>query len=76
MHPSHQLAYEKAEALYRSAHKVHEPRPVGVIDVRRFIDKPELWAEHQIRYKGWGWHATERVVRRARILRAQLNQGV
>lgn len=43
--------------------------------------KPEIWAEHQIRFRNWSWFCTEATVKQARILtnrilRAAQDQGI
>ena len=68
-------ALDLAVDLYRQINKLYD-RPIPTNDVLKFLEHPELWAEHQIRYRGWGYAVTEKIVRRARILRAQYGQGV
>lgn len=68
-------AFDLALDLYRQVNKLYN-KPVGHAAVLEFLQNPELWAEHQIRYRGWGYPVTEKIVRRARILRAQYEQGV
>jgi hypothetical protein len=67
-------ALDLAVDLYRQINKLYG-RHVPTDAVLRFLDDPELWAEHQIRYRGWGYSVTEKIVRRARILRAQYGRG-
>ena len=52
--------------LYRDAFKIDKFDDNSVL---LWASRPELWAEHQIRYRGWGYHATEAVVRNCRMLR-------
>lgn len=52
--------------LYRDAFKIDTFDDNSVL---LWANSPELWAEHQIRHRGWGYHATEAVVRNCRILR-------
>jgi hypothetical protein len=59
-------AYHKLARLYRDAFKVDPASPENVL---RWAESPELWAEQQIRYRNWGWHAVEAVVRNCRALR-------
>ncbi len=68
-------AFELAIDLYRQVNKLYD-KPVGHAPVLEFLRNPELWAEHQIRYRGWGYAVTEKIVRRVRILRAQYERGI
>jgi hypothetical protein len=69
MAPSMTLSLETAlhrlRKLYRDAHHCEPPSDQHAID---WAAKPELWAEHQIRFRGWGWIVTESTVREARRL--------
>jgi hypothetical protein len=58
-------AQHRLRKLYRDAHHCDPPTDEHVIEWAR---KPELWAEHQIRYRNWSWHATEATVRECRRL--------
>lgn len=60
--------------LYKDAHKVpHEPSDA---DVLRWADAPELWAEHQIRHRGWSWEVCEATIRNCRIMRRRARRAV
>lgn len=37
--------------------------------------KPELWAEHQIRFRNWSWYACEATVKTARILTNRISKA-
>ena len=58
--------------LYRDANHCDATSNQQVLD---WALKPELWAEHQIRYRNWGWAATEATVRQCRSLSARVCQG-
>lgn len=60
-----ETALHRLRILYRDAHHCDPPTDGHAID---WAAKPELWAEHQIRFRGWSWHATEATVREARKL--------
>ena len=59
--------------LYRDAFKVQDFDDNSVL---LWANNPELWAEHQIRYRGWGYNATEAVVRHCRTLRKRAEIAV
>ena len=58
-------ALHRLRKLYADAHHCAPPSDQHAID---WAKAPELWAEHQIRYRGWGYIATEATVREARRL--------
>jgi hypothetical protein len=59
--------------LYKDAFHIHtEPSDA---DVLRWADAPELWAEHQIRFRGWSWYACEGTVRHCRQYRARARRA-
>lgn len=62
---SPETALHRLRKLYRDAHHCEPPSEGHLYD---WAAKPELWAEHQIRFRGWSWHATEATVREARRL--------
>lgn len=68
-------ALELALDLYRQIHKLHD-KPVPQKAILDFLERPEKWAELQIRHYGWSYYLVEKVVRRVRILRAQFHGGV
>ena len=64
--------------LYRDAHHCD---PVSNEQVLNWALKPELWAEHQIKFRNWSWFACEATIRQCRIhtnriLRAALLRGL
>lgn len=52
--------------LYRDAFKIDTFDDNSVL---LWASSPELWAEHQIRHRGWSYYGAEGVVRHCRILR-------
>lgn len=63
-----QQALGRLRIIYRDAFKV----PLETVTnnaVIAWAQKPEHWAEAQIRHRGWSWFAAEAVVRQCRILR-------
>ena len=62
-------ALHRLRKLYADAHHCEPPTDQHAID---WAAKPELWAEHQIRYRGWGYIVTEATVREARRLSNRL----
>ena len=62
---SDELSLCRLRVLYRDAHHCEPPTDQHAIE---WAAKPELWAEHQIRFRGWTWHATEATVKEARRL--------
>jgi hypothetical protein len=64
-----QTALHRLLKLYRDAHHCDAPTNQHALDWAR---SPELWAEHQVRYRGWSWHAAEATVREARRLSNRL----
>jgi hypothetical protein len=60
-----ETALHRLRRLYRDAHHCEPATDQHAID---WAKAPELWAEHQIRYRGWSWHVTEATVREARRL--------
>lgn len=65
---SNEACLNRLRIIYRDAFKI----PLHSITNEQVIDwatAPELWAEHQIRYRGWTYHATEATIRQCRILR-------
>lgn len=62
---SPETALHRLRKLYRDAHHCDAPSDQHAID---WAKAPELWAEHQIRFRGWSWHVTESTVREARRL--------
>ncbi len=65
-------AYHKLARLYRDAFHVDPASPDHVL---RWAESPELWAEHQIRYRNWTWQAVEAVVRNCRAMRNRAAQA-
>ena len=65
-------AYHRLSRLYRDAFKVDPASPEHVL---KWAESPELWAEHQIRFRNWSWHAVEAVVRNCRALRTRAAQA-
>lgn len=62
-----QQALGRLRTIYRDAFKV--PLESVTNDaVIAWAQKPEHWAEAQIRHRGWSWFAAEAVVRQCRIL--------
>ena len=60
-----ETALHRLRKLYRDAHHCEPPSDGHLYD---WAAKPERWAEYQIRYSNWSWHATEATVREARRL--------
>jgi hypothetical protein len=60
-----ETAQHRLRKLYRDAHHCEPPSEGHAIN---WAAKPELWAEHQIRFRGWSYQATESTVREARRL--------
>lgn len=56
----HENILLRLRQVYKDAHHIHH-KPADA-DVLRWADAPELWAEHQIRYRGWSWSACESTV--------------
>ena len=67
-----ETALHRLRRLYRDAHHC-DPQSDDL--VLAWAEKPELWAEHKIRFGGWGFIVTEATVREARQLfrRATIN---
>lgn len=63
---THEQSLQRLTALYRDAFRCDPDSPHVVI---AWAEKPELWAEHQLRHRGWSWHACEAIVRQCRIHR-------
>jgi hypothetical protein len=55
----------RLRVIYRDAFKCP---PASDAIVIAWATRPELWAEHQIRFYGWSFHAAEAVVRNCRSL--------
>ena len=51
--------------LYRDANHCE---PASNQHALAWAQRPELWAEHQIRFRGWSWAAADSTVRNCRIL--------
>lgn len=66
---SPETALHRLRKLYYDAHHCQPPTDQHALD---WAAKPELWAEHQIRFRGWSWYATESTVRSARQLHNRL----
>lgn len=62
---SPETALHRLRRLYRDAFHCEPPSDQHAID---WAAKPELWGEHQIRFRGWSWQATEATIRDARRL--------
>lgn len=62
---SRETALHRLGRLYRDAHHCDPATEQHMLD---WAAKPELWAEHQIRFRNWSWHATESTVKEARRL--------
>jgi hypothetical protein len=60
-----QTALHRLRRLYRDAHHCEPPSDQHAID---WAKSPELWAKHQIRFRNWGYLATEATVRECRRL--------
>ena len=60
-----ETALHRLRKLYRDAHHCEPPTDQHAID---WAKAPELWAEHQIRFRNWSYHATDATVREARKL--------
>lgn len=60
-----ETALHRLRRLYRDAHHCEPPTDGHAIN---WAAKPELWAEHQIRFRGWSFHVVESTVREARRL--------
>ena len=67
---SDELSLCRLRVLYRDAHHCEPPTDQHAID---WAKAPELWAEHQIRYGGWGYIVTEATVKEARRLSNRLS---
>jgi len=65
-----ETAQHRLRKLYRDAHHCDAPTDQHATD---WAKAPELWAEHQIRFRNWSWHATEPTVREARKLNNRLD---
>ena len=66
-------ALHKLRRIYRDAHHCD---PASDANVLAWAKKPELWAEQQIRHRGWSWHATEATVRACRVLARRAAQAI
>lgn len=62
-----QKCLKRLRVLYRDAFKVPLESISNDVAVE-WAARPELWAEHQIRYRGYTFYAAEAVVRQCRIL--------
>lgn len=62
---SPETALHRLRKLYRDAHHCEPPTDDHAIN---WAAKPELWAEHQIRFYNWSWQVTEATVRECRRL--------
>lgn len=56
----------KLRVLYGDAFKVYDATNSQIIE---WAESPEIWATHQIAFRGWTFPAVEAVVRSCRILR-------
>jgi hypothetical protein len=63
----HEEILLRLRQLYKDAFHIHHDPSDS--DVLRWADAPELWAEHQIRFRGWGWSACESTIRNCRTYR-------
>ncbi len=61
---SPQQCLQRLRQLYRDAIKVTPANDQAVID---WAKQPELWATHQVKFRGWSYAAAEAVVRACRI---------
>ncbi len=59
--------------IYRDAHHCEPASDQHAIE---WAKSPELWAQHQIRFRDWSWHATEATVREARRLYNRINASI
>lgn len=64
-----ETALHRLRKLFYDAHHCHAATDQQALD---WAAKPEIWAEHQIRFRGWSWYATEATVRSARELHNRL----
>lgn len=62
---SRERSIARLRIIYRDAHHCEPPTDQHAID---WAARPELWAEHQIRYRNWSWHVCEAVVKECRRL--------
>jgi hypothetical protein len=60
-----ETARHRLRKLYRDAHHCDAPSDDIML---AWAEKPELWAEHKIRFGGWGFIVTEATVREAKQL--------
>ena len=65
MAPDPAVAMHRLRRIYRDAHHCE---PASDDHALKWASAPELWAQHQIRFRDWSWHATESTVREARRL--------
>lgn len=63
---SPQEALARLRQIYRDAHHCDAPSDQHVVD---WAKRPERWAEHQIRFRGWTFYAAEATVRCCRVYR-------
>lgn len=66
MAQSPEQCYRRLAALYRDAHKIEPESPEVLL---AWAHKPEIWAEHKVRYGNWSYWAAEATVRQCRSLR-------
>lgn len=67
------LNLARLRRLYRDAHHCEPASDQHAIE---WAKSPELWAQHQIRFRDWSWHATEATVREARRLYNRINASI
>lgn len=67
------LNLARLRRIYRDAHHCEPASDQHAIE---WAKSPELWAEHQIRFRDWSWHATEATVREARRLYNRINASI
>jgi len=64
-----QTALHRLRKLYRDANHCDAATDELAI---AWAEKPERWAEHKIRFGGWGYIVTEATVREARQLHRRI----
>jgi hypothetical protein len=64
----HEEILLRLRKIYKDAFHITDSNPADA-DVLRWADAPELWAEDQIRFRGWSWSACESTIRHCRTYR-------
>ncbi len=67
-----ETAMVRLRRLYRDA---NHTQPQSNEQAITWALKPELWAEHQIRFRNWSWYVCEATIRQCRTLANRITRA-